>query len=488
MSTVRSRKFRTALAASSIAASIALGAAPAGAVAAPGDGAPPHTAPGAASPTTTSSTAFVAAVTQPAVNYLRTTWKVYVHDGSEWINDALPFTVTQSCTGFVVDPSGYIVTAGHCLDQAAAIEEAVAQAVARYSGKYTWDDGTVLSDQELFAHGMANWTFEGQGTRSEPDRTVEVWLSEESGGDVLPARVIEVSPLDGGTDIALIKIEASNLPTVELAAEAPTVGDPIISVGYPASTEEVTDPQSAPSFMMGNVTSVRTRSAGLLPVYEIDAAMTNGMSGGPTVDQWGRVVGLNSFGHRAETLDIGFVQPLSLISEMLSRHGIEAGGSDLVRQYRSAVEAFFAADHAAAVEGFDVVLAAWPDNEIARSYRADAAAALAAAADPRSSGGGAATTTNDPARGLPNPEAAGAATASEPRGSTDVGGDVVDHGSERNPYQLLGYLVVVLLVPVGLAAAAFGLVRTRHGRGRNVATAGFVPQPPPPSEAASSMA
>ena len=62
------------------------------------------------------------------------------------------------------------------------------------------------------------------------------------------------------------------------------VGQDIVAIGYPASVDEVTDPDLHPSFKAGQVSSVKTRGQGLLTVYELSAAVSGGMSGGPTVD------------------------------------------------------------------------------------------------------------------------------------------------------------------------------------------------------------
>jgi serine protease Do len=57
-----------------------------------------------------------AAVVQPGIVYLETKWTAWVNDGYEWLNGGRPFEWTSRCTGFVVNPNGYIATTGHCVD------------------------------------------------------------------------------------------------------------------------------------------------------------------------------------------------------------------------------------------------------------------------------------------------------------------------------------------------------------------------------------
>ena len=56
-----------------------------------------------------------AALVQPATVRLQIQWQGYVNTGSDF-GKVGPYDMNLSCSGFGVDPTGYIVTAGHCLD------------------------------------------------------------------------------------------------------------------------------------------------------------------------------------------------------------------------------------------------------------------------------------------------------------------------------------------------------------------------------------
>src|SRR4051794_6660397 len=60
----------------------------------------------------------VSAYTQPSVVYIQTDWTGYVYDtyNKRFLNNQKPFTLSFQCTGYVVNPNGYIATAGHCVD------------------------------------------------------------------------------------------------------------------------------------------------------------------------------------------------------------------------------------------------------------------------------------------------------------------------------------------------------------------------------------
>ena len=58
----------------------------------------------------------VAAYVEPSVVYEEIDWSGTVHEhlhNKGFLNNGKPFTVSYQCTGFVVNPAGYIATAGH---------------------------------------------------------------------------------------------------------------------------------------------------------------------------------------------------------------------------------------------------------------------------------------------------------------------------------------------------------------------------------------
>ena len=66
-----------------------------------------------------------AAITGPATVYIEQSWRAWVRvpKGSEliyfdgYVNDGYAFEWGTRCSGFVVNPTGYIFTAGHCVDK-----------------------------------------------------------------------------------------------------------------------------------------------------------------------------------------------------------------------------------------------------------------------------------------------------------------------------------------------------------------------------------
>ncbi|HET7867283.1 MAG TPA: Do family serine endopeptidase [Burkholderiaceae bacterium] len=94
---------------------------------------------------------------------------------------------------------------------------------------------------------------------------------------------------DPATDVAVLKLEASDLPTVTLGDPGQIeVGDYVLAIGAPYGLE-----QSATQ----GIVSAKGRSLpgdSFVPFIQTDAAVNPGNSGGPLFDANGRVVGINA--------------------------------------------------------------------------------------------------------------------------------------------------------------------------------------------------
>jgi serine protease Do len=94
---------------------------------------------------------------------------------------------------------------------------------------------------------------------------------------------------DPTTDIAVLKIDATGLPTVATGnSHDLAVGDPVLAIGSPYGFEQTATQ---------GIVSAKGRSLpgdGLVPFIQTDAAINPGNSGGPLFDAQGRVVGVNA--------------------------------------------------------------------------------------------------------------------------------------------------------------------------------------------------
>jgi len=150
-------------------------------------------------------------------------------------------------SGFVVTPSGYILTSAH-----------------------------VVTDVVESTH---------------PSEAHEVFIAFK-GGDRVEAKIVG---WDGYDDVALLKVDpaAHHLVTVPLGDSSRVrPGDPVAALGSPFGNED--------SITVGVVSAIHRSINSLTSTYKVvdaiqtDAPITHGNSGGPLFDARGRVIGINA--------------------------------------------------------------------------------------------------------------------------------------------------------------------------------------------------
>lgn len=97
--------------------------------------------------------------------------------------------------------------------------------------------------------------------------------------------------LDEEKDLAVIKIAASGLPAAEFGdSDALTVGDPVFAIGNPLGVE-------LRGTLTDGIVSAINRDVYVdgvtMTLIQTNAALNNGNSGGPLIDSYGQVVGIN---------------------------------------------------------------------------------------------------------------------------------------------------------------------------------------------------
>jgi serine protease Do len=123
---------------------------------------------------------------------------------------------------------------------------------------------------------------------------------------------------DQATDVAVLKIEANNLPAVTLAdSDQLEIGDIVLALGNPYGVGQ--------SVTMGIVSAVgRSGLAGFNQYQDFiqtDAAINPGNSGGALVDAEGRLVGINTaiISRSGGNQGIGFAVPINMARNVLER-------------------------------------------------------------------------------------------------------------------------------------------------------------------------
>ena len=285
-----------------------------------------------------------AALARPGVVLVTVAWHGWVRDKTtgEVFGGVEGYTAKTTCTGFVVSPDGYVATASHCVHSGpdggagllfdAAIDDL---AVVRRIG------GRAGARKALAERAVA----EGANPDRPADRSIQVERMEVDGEgnlvrDTAPASVVDlVTPADG--DVAVLKMPRDHLPSLELRPDEPPVGSSVLAIGYPTPIDRNLEPSSRDGLLSAR------RTLGDRPFHEFTAAATPRMSGGPLVDERGRVVGVIS--------QDGLASAPPTLRDLLRDKGINTDPGPLDRDYRTGIDHYFDGDFDSAVAYFDAV-------------------------------------------------------------------------------------------------------------------------------------
>jgi serine protease Do len=175
-------------------------------------------------------------------------------------------------SGFIVDPSGYIITNNHVVEKA--------------------------------------------------DKIYVKLSSDPDGGPDAEGRPAKVIGTDKDTDIAVIKIETDKpLPTVKLGnSDGAQVGDWVLAIGSPFGLSQTVSAGivSAKNRSIDEPTPSGISQSQFQKFIQTDAAINPGNSGGPLVDMSGQVIGMNTaiYTQSMGSQGVGFAMPSSIIANV----------------------------------------------------------------------------------------------------------------------------------------------------------------------------
>ena len=184
-------------------------------------------------------------------------------------------------------------------------------------------------------------------------------VSVRFAGETEP-RTATVLASDPGNDLALLKIDATNLKPATFAQPGTIrIGDQVIAIGYALALD------GGPSVTSGIISALKrtiiTESGALNGLIQTDTAISSGTSGGPLVNLRGEVVGINTAVARSDVnqaaTNIGFSISVDEIGPVLEQLRSQASGE--IRQ-----EGFLGVGLAARTDGGQgaIITSVQPDS------------------------------------------------------------------------------------------------------------------------------
>jgi serine protease Do len=272
----------------------------------------------------------------------------------------VPYTLTG--TGFIYRPDGYIITNGHVVadsnmkDQQAQ-EEVQTRIKRDILGEFERKLGRPLSDQAKFELlRLIRLSY------SIPE--LKVYLANRVSYNA-EIKVYSDPITRHGKDVAVLKIDASNLPTVPLGnSDNVHVQEPITVIGYPGAASPLglsvlgVESLFVPTVTNGHVSAVKTDYKGT-PVIQSDAAITHGNSGGPAFNEAGEVIGIATFG--PEVAGFNFFVPINTAWEFVRQAGTKPEAGLFNDLWAKALDTYDAGQCETAKKRFDSVLRIMPN-------------------------------------------------------------------------------------------------------------------------------
>jgi serine protease Do len=127
------------------------------------------------------------------------------------------------------------------------------------------------------------------------------------------AKVIGV---DTRSDVAVIKIDATSLPTVKIGDMSKLrVGEWVIAIGSPFGFANTVTAGIVSAKSRDNLSQDQNTDA--VPFIQTDVAVNPGNSGGPLLNMKGEVVGINTAIRGGGAQGIGFAIPINMVKQLL---------------------------------------------------------------------------------------------------------------------------------------------------------------------------
>lgn len=126
----------------------------------------------------------------------------------------------------------------------------------------------------------------------------------------------EIVGSDDATDLALLKVEAEHLPTLNLGdSDALQTGEWVLAIGSPFGLEHT---------VTAGIVSAKSRTLPnqqYIPFIQSDVAINRGNSGGPLINMQGQVVGVNSqiFSSTGGYMGLSFSIPVKVVRNVVQQ-------------------------------------------------------------------------------------------------------------------------------------------------------------------------
>ena len=251
-----------------------------------------------------------------ATVWVDVSWKgtVYVPFNDSPQPEAFSAQTMKYCTGFIVSETGHVATAGHCVEYDDSVRKGLIANVIQQN------DLAPANGQ--FDINKLTWTV-------TPEKTPTIRIGQPSvvkdavfDNDGITAQLIKSQEFEAG-DNALVHVSGkdTSAAVLRITDQTPKVRDRVTAVGFPSDTASITEAdRQSPTFKEGSI-SAQTVSTKGVPRFQMDGELITGMSGGPTLNANGEVVGINSSGF--DERNQSYITDTATLRTFLEQNGVK---------------------------------------------------------------------------------------------------------------------------------------------------------------------
>lgn len=253
----------------------------------------------------------------------------------------VPIDDYLSGSGFIINPEGYILTNSHVISQETVKQEVVRQvAIDAINRKMIFEDDVDLQkiSEEAgvdFGKKIAKFIYD-ESTFDIKSKTVVLNPSSTKNkfqdliDDGFTAKVVNINNnfVNDNRDVGLIKINASNLPALKINdASSLSVGSQVYIFGFPATADFNGNNFLESSFTGGVISAVRDSKNKDFKIFQTDAKVSQGSSGGPLFDGRGSVQGLVTYQtdetDQSKGDNFNFAIPIEVAQDVLKKEAVQ---------------------------------------------------------------------------------------------------------------------------------------------------------------------